>query len=117
MTHTFDFVIRGATDDTSTAIRDYAARRLSFALRRFERQIDSVKVRVRDLNGPRRGVDARCSITAQLVGGRQVVVEATTDAPFASVTRAAARLRDAVAHELGRPRLSRRSGHMIVGQP
>lgn len=117
MTHTFDFLIRGATDDTATAIRDYAARRLSFALRRFERRIDSVTVRVRDLNGPRRGVDARCSMIAQLAGGRQVVVEATTEAPFASVTRAAARLREAVARELGRPRLSRRAGYTVRGEP
>jgi putative sigma-54 modulation protein len=102
MTQTIEFVIRGATVDTAAAIRAYAGRKLSAALRRFERSIESIRVRVTDLNGPRRGVDSSCSITARLVDGRQVVVKATTAVPFESVARAAAKLRDAVARELDR---------------
>lgn len=102
MTDTFEFVIRGTTGDTASAIRSYAVRRLSVALRRFERRIGSVRIRVTDLNGPRRGVDTSCSMTARLVGGRQVVVEARTARPFASVSQAAAKLREAVARELSR---------------
>jgi putative sigma-54 modulation protein len=101
MAQSFDFVIRGATRDTAAAIRTYAARRLSIALRRFERRIRSVRIRVTDLNGPRRGVDTSCSMTARLKSGREVV-EATTAVPYASVSRAAAKLREAVARELGR---------------
>lgn len=102
MTETFEFVIRGTTGANASAIRTYAVRRLSVALRRFERRIRSVRIRVTDLNGPRRGVDTSCSMTARLVGGRQVVVEARTAVPFASVSRAAAKLREAVARELSR---------------
>jgi putative sigma-54 modulation protein len=102
MKETIEFVIRGATVDTASAIRAYAARKLSAALRRFERSIDSLRVRVTDLNGPRRGVDTSCSITARLVDGRQVIVQATTAVPFASVAQAAAKLREAVARELDR---------------
>lgn len=102
MAQSFEFVIRGAARDTASAIRTYATRRLSIALRRFERRIRSVRIRVTDLNGPRRGVDTSCSMTARLLGGRDVVVEATTAVPYASVSQAAAKLREAVARELGR---------------
>ena len=102
MAQSFDFVIRGATRDTAAAIRTYAARRLSIALRRFERRIRSVRIRVTDLNGPRRGVDTSCSMTARLKSGREVVVVATTAVPYSSVSQAAAKLREAVARELGR---------------
>ena len=102
MTETFEFVIRGISGDTASAVRTYATRRLSVALRRFERRIRSVRIRVTDLNGPRRGVDTSCAMTARLVGGRQVEVEARTTVPFASVSQAAAKLRGAVARELDR---------------
>ena len=103
-----EFVIRGGRPDTIDALREYAARRLSFALRRFERRIRHVTVRLVDLNGPRRGVDARCSITVDLAGARRIFVDATTAWPFASVTRAAHRLGKAVRRELGRSAHHRR---------
>ena len=59
-------------------------------------------MRLVDLNGPRRGVDAHCSITVDLAGARRIFVDATTAWPFASVTRAAHRLGKAVRRELGR---------------
>lgn len=73
-------------------LRRYAERRLAFALRRFRHRIRDVRLRLVDLNGPRRGVDARCSLVARLTDGKQVFVEATTAWPFASVTEAAAKL-------------------------
>ena len=103
-----EFVIRGGRPDTVDALREYATRRLSFALRRFERRIRHVTVRLVDLNGPRRGVDARCSITVDLAGARRIFVNATTAWPFASVTRAAHRLGKAVRRELGHRGSTRR---------
>ena len=50
-----EFVIRGGRPDTIDALREYTTRRLSFALRRFERRIRHVTVRLVDLNGPRPG--------------------------------------------------------------
>src|ERR671923_2441079 len=90
------FVIRTANDDSVKDVREFATRRLSFALRRFEHLVRRVTVRLEDLNGPRRGIDSRCAMTLELVDGRQVVAEATTAWPFASVTRAARRLNRAV---------------------
>lgn len=102
MEQAIEFVIRGGRPDTVEGFREYATRRLSFALRRFERRIRHVTVRLVDLNGPRRGVDSRCSITVDLVGAGRIFVEATTAWPFASVTRAADRLGKVVRREHAR---------------
>jgi putative sigma-54 modulation protein len=115
MQEPIEVVIRAARPDTAEAVREYAARRLAFALHSFEHRVRRVKVRLVDLNGPRRGVDSRCSITVDLVDGRRIFVDATTAWPFASVTRAAGRLTEAVrrefrrsaSHRLPRPNSSR----------
>src|SRR5688572_32685444 len=66
-------------------LREYAERRLAFSLRRFQQHIRNVRVRLVDLNGPKRGIDARCSVIAELTNGRQLFVEATTAWPFSSI--------------------------------
>jgi putative sigma-54 modulation protein len=102
MQQPIDFLIRAGTDEIAATLREHIARRLSFALRHFERRVRRVRVRLIDLNGPKRGVDSRCSMTLELVHGGSVVVEATTARPFTSVTRAASRLKEAVRRELTR---------------
>jgi putative sigma-54 modulation protein len=97
-----EFIIRTARVDTADTLREYAARRLSFALRRFQNKVRHITVRLTDLNGPKRGVDSRCSMTVDLVDGRRIFVAATTAWPSASVTRAAARLNRLLTRELGR---------------
>lgn len=64
-----EFLVRGEHSHTTEALRKYALRRLSFAVKRFEHRVRQVTVRLVDENGPRRGVDSRCSITADLVDG------------------------------------------------
>ena len=108
MMQAIEFLIPTNRADTAAALREYATRRLSFALRRFEDRVRHVTVRFIDLNGPRRGVDSRCSMALDLVGGRRIVVEATTAWPFASIARAAGRLNRAVRKEVGRASSSRR---------
>ena len=92
----------GATND---ALQEYIVRRLSFAVRRFHHRIFRVTVRLADVNGPRGGVDSRCSIAADLSDGRRLFVHATAAWPFAAVTQAAGRLREAVRRSFraGRP--------------
>ena len=90
-----DFLIRAGQTDTTETLREYTARRLSFALRRFSHRIRHITVRVVDVNGPRGGVDTRCSMTAKLADGRQLFVDATAAWPFAAVTDAARRLSEA----------------------
>jgi putative sigma-54 modulation protein len=102
MDPSIEFLIRAGQVATADALREYAERRLSFALGRFAHRIQHVRVRLVDVNGPRRGVDSRCSMTAKLVDGRRVFVEASAAWPFAAVTQAAHRLNESMRRELGR---------------
>ena len=91
-----DFVLREGAGDMAATLREYALRRLSFAVRRFRHRLQRITIRLADLNGPKRGLDWRCTITADLVDGRQIFVAATDAWPFASITHAAARLSEAM---------------------
>ena len=50
----------------------FARRSLTFALDRFAPRIREVALRVRDVNGPRGGVDQRCSLEIRLVGASDI---------------------------------------------
>jgi putative sigma-54 modulation protein len=102
MNTSIEFLIRAGQADTADALREYAERRLSFALRRFAHQVQHVTVRLVDVNGPRRGIDSRCSINANLVDGRRIFVEASSAWPFTAITQAAHRMNEAIRRELGR---------------
>ncbi len=51
--------------DASDSLREYIARRAHSQFSRFGRAIDSVTVRVDDVNGPRGGPDKRCHVTVR----------------------------------------------------
>jgi ribosome-associated translation inhibitor RaiA len=94
--------VHDGPNDTIDALREYARRRLSFAVRRFAHRISHITVRLVDVNGSRRGVDSRCSIAADLVDGGQLFVEATAAWPFAAITVASVRLSEALRREADR---------------
>ncbi len=97
-----EFLVRGRGSDTAEALREYAFRRLSFAVRRFTHRVRHLTVRLVDENGPRRGVDSRCSITADLADGGQLFVESAAAWPFAAITLAAGRLSEALRRDADR---------------
>ena len=92
MQQPIEFLIRTGQADAVDQLRDYAVHRLSLSLRRFERRIRHITVRIADVNGPRRGVDSRCSMSVDLVDGGQIFVTAISAWPFAAVSQAASRL-------------------------
>jgi ribosome-associated translation inhibitor RaiA len=104
-----EFIVRGGSTEMTEALHEYALRRLSFAVRRFSHRVRHMTVRLLDENGPRRGVDSRCSVTVDLVDGRQLFVEATAAWPFAALTLAGARLGEVLRRDAGR-RTGRRTG-------
>ena len=91
-----DFLIRAGQVETTEALRKRAERKLSVALRPFQAQVRHVTLRLVDVNGPRRGVDSRCSISADLITGQRLFVEATAAWPVAAISHAASRLGDAM---------------------
>jgi putative sigma-54 modulation protein len=113
-----DFIIRSSSAADPDVLRTYAERRLAFALRQFESRARRVWIRLGDTNGPRRGVDSRCSITLQMHDGRHIDVEAVTAWPFASITLAAKRLNETLRRELEKARHSmRRRGRKSFDAP
>jgi ribosomal subunit interface protein len=92
----------------SEALRAHVERRLRTALARFGGRVGLVRVYLRDVNGPRGGVDKRCRIAVHLPRfGRAVASGAGTD-PYAVVARTAERLGRAVTRHLKRRAARRR---------
>ena len=91
-----EFLIRAGQVETTEALRKHAERKLSVALRPFQAQVHHIAIRLVDVNGPKRGVDSRCSISADLINGQRLFVDATAAWPVAAVSQAASRLRDAM---------------------
>ena len=96
-----EFLVCGGRSDTSKVLREYALRRLSYAVRRFSHRVCHLRVRLVDENGPRRGVDSRCSITAGLVDGGSLY-RGGHSSSFAAITLAAGRLSEALRRDAGR---------------
>ena len=77
-------------DSTARDVR----RRVSFALDRVAPSIRSVTVALRDENGPRGGIDQRCTVHIALrAGGRPVVVSALDASTGRAVAKALSRAR------------------------
>jgi ribosome-associated translation inhibitor RaiA len=109
-----EYVERRESSDTTDAFRAYARHRLSFVVRRFGHRIRRLTVRLVDENGPRRGTDSRCTITADLAEGGQLFVQSMAARPFAAITLASARLgeslrRDGNRHTSRRTRVARQT--------
>jgi putative sigma-54 modulation protein len=91
-----------------------ARHRFAFALGRFGLRVQSLSVRLRDLNGPRGGEDKLCTVAVQLHGSpREIVVRETDTDAAAAISRAADRTARAVARAIDaasdwRPRSRRR---------
>ena len=86
------------------ALREYAERRLRFALARVGDRIRRVRVRLADVNGPRGGIDKACSIQVTLNGLASVMTEDTEADLYLAIDRAAARTGRSVARLVARSR-------------
>ncbi len=101
-------VVRGQHMRLNDSVRETISRRMGFALSRFGERIRSTEVRVADINGPRGGVDKRCTVAVHLGGAGSVVVEERDHNPHAAVARAFERVGRAVARLLERRREGRK---------
>lgn len=95
---------RGVGRDAGTTLREHAERRILFALSRFAGRLREVRVRLADVNGPRGGVDRRCTVEVRGPGLRPLFVEVLDAEPLAALDRAADRARRAVVRALDRSR-------------
>jgi hypothetical protein len=89
-------------DSMNQTTREFAERRLRFALSRFSNKIDLVTVVVRDVNGPRGGVDKFCRITVKMRRLANVRITSQDAAVEPCLARAADRVGRAVARAVER---------------
>ena len=90
------------------ALRAQAERRVRLALGSAGGRVRSVVMRLADENGPRGGVDKRCTIRANLPGGPPVVIEQQEADLYVAIDRAAGRAARAVSRRLGKASDGRR---------
>lgn len=83
--------VRAHGVELDPSLRSHIDRRLRFALTRFGRRLRRVNVLLRDVNGPRGGVDILCQIRIGLHPRGDVVIRGEGSDPFAAVSRAAQR--------------------------
>ena len=79
------------------AVIELVRTRLEFALGRFAGRVRSLHVTLKDLNGPRGGLDKQCRIDIRLRRlGRLIVIDDVDAEPEAAISRAAERAGRAV---------------------
>ena len=102
-----EFRLRGL--ESSDALRDHAARRIHFHLRRFGNEVTAVLVRIADVNGPKGGLDKRCQITVRGQRLGSATIDEMSGDAYSAVDMAVERIGRSVGRELDRARSDRRS--------
>jgi putative sigma-54 modulation protein len=88
----------------SPALREHSERQALFHLSRYGNEVESVEIRIRDINGPRGGEDMECKVSAKGPRvGFAAVADLSGDA-YASVGMALSRLARSIARSLDRYR-------------
>lgn len=83
-------------------VRAHVRRRALFALSRLSDRVSRVVVRLSDVNGPRGGVDKRCSVQVHLRGAAPAIIEDKDLHLLAVVDRALGRAGRLVSKRLAR---------------
>lgn len=97
--------IRHVNLQVSDALQEFVQLYVERALRPFEDNVERVEVRIQDINGPRGGVDKRCSVVVELAGSRKaVVVKSARSNVYEAVQAAFMRLGESVGRALSRRR-------------
>ena len=84
------------------AIREYAQRRLKTALGRYRHALESVQVRLSDVNGPKGGIDKHCVVEVRGPALVPIVIRERDADLYAAIDRAAERVDRTVGRRLSR---------------
>lgn len=90
--------------ETPAGLRDYIAKRMGFAIGRFQEHIRWARVKVADVNGPKGGVDKRCVVMLRMRNLPDVVFAITQFDVRVAVDQAADRVAQILSRRLRRLR-------------
>ena len=93
----------------SQQLREYIERRIQFALQRFQR-IAKIRVKLRDLNGPRGGVDKSCQLTIGLTAAATLIIEGRSQNAYAAIDSVVDKAFTSIVRRLKRKGRRRRNG-------
>jgi putative sigma-54 modulation protein len=93
-----------AVPQRMTGLREHIERRLRFALTRLRGQVQAVRVRLRDDNGPRGGLDKQVQLHLRMNRGAAAVLHERGSEWLSLIDRAADRAAHAVARRADRAR-------------
>lgn len=108
----FNLDVRAHGLSLTDALKEYASAHLAAKLTKHARQVQSVVIRLLDVNGTKGGEDKTCEVEVHVRAREPVVVSATDHDLHAAIDAAADRVQNALGRELERARaLPRRRGH------
>jgi len=111
----FNLDVRAHGFSLTDALKEYASDHLAAKLTKHARQIQSVVIRLVDINGTKGGEDKTCEVEVFVRSREPVVVSATDHDLRAAIDAAADRVQNALGRELERARaLPRQRGHKVV---
>jgi putative sigma-54 modulation protein len=96
--------------ETTESIRDYASRRLQFAISWIGSNVSGVNVTLSDLNGPKGGRDKCCAIRLQIAGEPSVLIADKEVDLYVAIDRSADRCKSLLARRMSRRRERANSG-------
>lgn len=85
-------------------LREFAERRLCFALGRFGPRVRGVSIRIVDLNGPKGGDDKSCRVVVEVTRLADVVIEERGESIQSVLSRAVERAGRAVGRSIEKER-------------
>lgn len=101
--------VHGLNIRATDAMLAHVHRRFEHALDHVAHAIRSVVLRLKDVNGPKGGVNKRCHVMVELTSGEQLIVEDLDQDVYHVINRAAGRTKRVVNRHLDRRRSRRRS--------
>ena len=102
--------IQARVFNLTEALHRFVRRRLESSLSTRYDQIQRIRVRLSDVNGPRGGADKRCQVHVVLPNVQDVIIEDTSADMYTAISRAAERAGRTLTRRFGRKR-GRRARH------
>lgn len=102
--------------EVTEELKDHAERQVHFHLSRFGGELTHVVIRVRDVNGPREGIDKHCQVTARGPRLGSTRIEAQSADASSAIDLAMERMARTVGREFDRLRAGARAAPAVLPQ-